>query len=204
MRTKPLTRFLSKLRTLAAPPRLSTRLGCLHNYIQAAHAASQDLKAHQIGHPLYQAKALVFATALRTIERSLAALDVAYEGGCEQMYNTYYGSAQRMDSGGGGDEGGGGPCVVRPLLRDVYIGLGTVYAELNFHETVWADEFPLTRMLVAKIRGEDAWEGGWVFSKFAEDNPVCRWVEPVPRAPRAELQRGQIMPREAFPVISVF
>lgn len=123
------------------------------------------------------------------------------------MYNTYYGTAQRMDGGGGAAgvaAAASGPCVVRPLLRAVYVDLGTVYAELTFHEAVWADEFPLTRMLVAKIRGEDAWEGGWVFSKFAEDNPVCRWVEPVPRAPRPELQRGQIMPREAFPVVSVF
>lgn len=200
MRTKTLHKFLHKLRALAAPPRLNTRLGALHTHIQAAHAASQDLKIHQIGHPQYQTKALVFASALRAIECSLVVLDAVYKGGCEQMYNTYYGSAQRMD--GGGD--GRGPCVVRPLLRDVYVGLGTVYAELTFHEAVWADEFPLTKMLVAKIRGEDAWEGGWVFSKFAEDNPVCRWVEPVPRAPRPELQRGQIMPREAFPVISVF
>lgn len=134
------------------------------------------------------------------IERSLAALDTAYDGGCERMYNTYYGTAQRMDGGRGAD----GPCVVRPLLRKVYVDLGMVYAELTFGESVWADEFPHTRMLVGKIRGCDAWEGGWVFSKFAEDNPVCRWAEPAPRAPRPELQRGKIMPREAFPVVSVF
>lgn len=167
------------------PPQLMLQLQGLHTQVRRELAASEDLKCHPMGHFLNRSKANALAAAIRRVENCLVVIDRSYPGGVEQLYDTYSLTAYPIPAQG---HDGVAKETVRPLLEAVYADIGRVYTELTFHEAVWDAEFPLTKMHVKRILGRDGWKGGWLFSDFSEENPVCHWIESKAGGPMLELR----------------
>lgn len=161
------------MRVIAGRNQLKNALEALQSNLHAEYAASEDLKKHIFGHPEHTAKANVLAAAIRKVEKSLVAVHNSYPGGLEDLYETYHLTTHDIPAKG---KAGAPWESLRPLLQDICVNIGAIYAELTFEEKVWSAEFPFTGMMVTKIRGRSGWMGGWFFSNFDKGNPVCRWV----------------------------